>query len=344
MPPATKEQEAGNETDQKWDDDPSEHNTADTQTHEEACHEAGDVQEEDMEPFVLKEAPPDTPDPSSTANIVKDSTEAAPTKMTKTEPTLETHPWSEAGRNFVANKVLYGSSAAAEMSQAQPPETIWEIVSHLDNRGKVLHEENKILQHFTALRALLRIIICIYIFYIHLFLGAAEEVEVKINAVHESEEEVVEQGAKPPQPEKELKPPEPAKEVPEPEVKVLQSESVLVVEPGEEVPKPKRVLESKKSVMELEAESPQTGEEPPQPGKAELKIGDVPPTEEEAGFAERGPEPEELDEPFGTEFIHLVTGFYCSLCQVIYVREEEAKEGYCRSPSHRKMVQAHAGS
>ncbi|KAG7277936.1 hypothetical protein CRUP_022106 [Coryphaenoides rupestris] len=111
---------------------------------------------------------------------------------------------------------------------------------------------------------------------------------------------------------------------------------IRTTELREEVPEPQRVLESE-IVIEL-------GAEQPQPGKEEPKMGDAAPAGQEAGSAECGPELEEVDVPVGTEFIQPVTSFFCSLCQVIYIREEEAKGAHCRSPSHRRMVQAHAAS
>ncbi|XP_047658267.1 matrin-3-like isoform X2 [Tachysurus fulvidraco] len=47
------------------------------------------------------------------------------------------------------------------------------------------------------------------------------------------------------------------------------------------------------------------------------------------------------DEPVGTEFVRPVVGYFCNLCNVIYATEEEAKDGHCKSPSHREKVKEH---
>ncbi|KAF7707474.1 matrin-3-like [Silurus meridionalis] len=44
------------------------------------------------------------------------------------------------------------------------------------------------------------------------------------------------------------------------------------------------------------------------------------------------------DGPIGTEFVRPVVGYFCSLCNVIYATEEEAKDEHCRSPLHYQKV------
>jgi len=134
------------------------------------------------------------------------------------------------------------------------------------------------------------------------------------NRVLKSEKSVMEPGEEPPQPGKDIletdvtvlesegsvvepgmEPPHLGEGAPrsgqEESVKVLQSESALVLELREEVPEPQRVLESE-MVIEL-------GAAQPQPGKEEPKMGDAAPAGQEAGSAECGPELEEVDVPVG---------------------------------------------
>ncbi|KAB5571400.1 hypothetical protein PHYPO_G00224570 [Pangasianodon hypophthalmus] len=59
------------------------------------------------------------------------------------------------------------------------------------------------------------------------------------------------------------------------------------------------------------------------------------------GIAESSNESLKTDEPVGTEFVRPVVGYFCSLCNVIYASEEEAKDEHCRSPSHYEKVKEH---
>ncbi|KAM9470732.1 matrin 3-like 1.1 isoform 1-T4 [Clarias gariepinus] len=47
------------------------------------------------------------------------------------------------------------------------------------------------------------------------------------------------------------------------------------------------------------------------------------------------------DGPVGTEFVRPVIGYSCTLCNILYASEEEAKEEHCRSLSHREKVKEH---
>lgn len=44
----------------------------------------------------------------------------------------------------------------------------------------------------------------------------------------------------------------------------------------------------------------------------------------------------------GTEFVRPVIGYSCTLCNILYASEEEAKEEHCRSLSHREKVKVNS--
>ncbi|XP_076877967.1 matrin 3-like 1.1 isoform X3 [Brachyhypopomus gauderio] len=58
-------------------------------------------------------------------------------------------------------------------------------------------------------------------------------------------------------------------------------------------------------------------------------------------MAELSNEPQNPREPVGTEHVHSVVGYCCSLCSVIYVSEAEAKNEHCRSASHYAKLKEH---
>lgn len=43
--------------------------------------------------------------------------------------------------------------------------------------------------------------------------------------------------------------------------------------------------------------------------------------------------------PAGTEFVRPVVGYFCNLCQVIYVDEDEAKVEHCSTTAHYRKYQ-----
>ncbi|KAM7389288.1 hypothetical protein PAMP_023274 [Pampus punctatissimus] len=66
------------------------------------------------------------------------------------------------------------------------------------------------------------------------------------------------------------------------------------------------------------------------------KNPDGPQTEQDtaAGPVEDAAAPHQPSKPVGTEFVRPVVGYFCNLCQVIYVDEDEAKLQHCSSRSH----------
>ncbi|CAL8358072.1 unnamed protein product [Merluccius merluccius] len=56
-----------------------------------------------------------------------------------------------------------------------------------------------------------------------------------------------------------------------------------------------------------------------------------------------GVEPPKPTKPIGAEFVRPVVGYFCNLCEVIYVDEEEAKTKHCSSLTHYQKYKEHTG-
>ncbi|KAK0148192.1 Matrin-3 [Merluccius polli] len=54
-------------------------------------------------------------------------------------------------------------------------------------------------------------------------------------------------------------------------------------------------------------------------------------------------EPPKPTKPIGAEFVRPVVGYFCNLCEVIYVDEEEAKTKHCSSLTHYQKYKEHTG-
>ncbi|KAM7000018.1 matrin 3-like 1.1 [Tautogolabrus adspersus] len=54
-------------------------------------------------------------------------------------------------------------------------------------------------------------------------------------------------------------------------------------------------------------------------------------------------EPQKPTKPVGTEFVRPVVGYFCNLCQLIYVDEDEAKQQHCSSLEHYRKYQEKTG-
>ncbi|KAM4733050.1 matrin 3-like 1.1 isoform 2-T2 [Anableps anableps] len=59
----------------------------------------------------------------------------------------------------------------------------------------------------------------------------------------------------------------------------------------------------------------------------------------EAAPAEGATEPEKAANPVGAEFVRPVVGYFCNLCQLIFIDEDEAKLQHCSTPAHYRKYQ-----
>ncbi|XP_029020203.1 matrin 3-like 1.1 isoform X2 [Betta splendens] len=90
---------------------------------------------------------------------------------------------------------------------------------------------------------------------------------------------------------------------------------------------------------ELMQETPDSRPQPQQKPEKDDQLqcsGSVHP---EPGLVGGAAEPQEPPRPVGTEFVRPVVGYFCSLCQLIYVNEEEAKQQHCSTLTHYSKYQ-----
>ncbi|KAM4555212.1 uncharacterized protein PAE49_014340 isoform 3-T3 [Odontesthes bonariensis] len=59
--------------------------------------------------------------------------------------------------------------------------------------------------------------------------------------------------------------------------------------------------------------------------------------------AEGAAEPEKPAKPVGAEFVRPVVGYFCNLCQLIFIDEDEAKLEHCSTPAHYSKYQEKTG-
>ncbi|XP_056151167.1 uncharacterized protein LOC130125612 isoform X1 [Lampris incognitus] len=93
--------------------------------------------------------------------------------------------------------------------------------------------------------------------------------------------------------------------------------------------------------MELNCQQEDSGkleEEETKVGEHCIKVQ----VEQNSYSAESDPELDDPGSPVGIEFIYPVTGYFCDLCEVICVTEDEARDKHCTSLSHRQMLKKHA--
>ncbi|KAK5609098.1 hypothetical protein CRENBAI_016078 [Crenichthys baileyi] len=91
--------------------------------------------------------------------------------------------------------------------------------------------------------------------------------------------------------------------------------------------------EEKNQEMKTDVNNPEAPEPP------EQELG----TEREAAPAEGATEPEKPAKPVGAEFVRPVVGYFCNLCQLIFIDEDEAKFQHCSTPAHYRNYQEKTG-